>query len=162
MTDKEDGSKTTLKALMEIMASLLDALGVVMGEDGSKIMSLQAGQKMGEDLSLRTERAQNVEACVSLLNETLGEGWYMELWKKQDESELVKHEDSVLITKLRVTDCPVRQVVLHTGMSQEGALCHLVDTYLASAISNIMEKEAEIKTTHPGSNSCLKELRVFE
>lgn len=162
MTKEEDGSSTTLKALMEIMASLLDALGIVMGEDGSKIMSLQAGQKMGEDLSLRTERAQNVETCVSLLNEALGEGWHLELWKKQDEAELVTREDSSLLTKLRVTDCPVRQVVLHTGLSQDGALCHLVDVFLASAVTNIMEKDAEIKTTHPGSNSCLKELRVYD
>ena len=66
MAKGDNGSKPTLKALMEIMASLLDALGIVMGDDGSKIMSLQAGQKMGEDLSLRTERAENVETCVSL------------------------------------------------------------------------------------------------
>lgn len=146
-----------LGALMKLMAAL-NAQEEILGR-GVLAIQYQNGKSVGLAEGNKLDRADKLSTALNLIKESpWGEVWNIELWRDDGQADDTFEEDGKKCAWLVWRECPIRQVCLTEGVSQDGAMCRLSYGLFAGILSTILGQKLDITPVATGPNACKKKV----
>jgi len=146
-----------LGALMKLMAAL-NAQEEILGRAVLAIM-YQNGKAVGLAEGKKLDRADKLSTALRLIKDSpWGEVWNIELWRDDGQADDFFEADGSKCAWLVWRECPLRQVCITEGVSQDGAMCRISYGLFAGILSSLLDQKLDIAPVATGPNACKKKI----
>jgi predicted hydrocarbon binding protein len=142
---------------MKLMAAL-NTQEEILGRAVLAIM-YQNGKDVGLAEGKKLDRADKLSTALELIKDSsCGEVWNIELWRDAGQADDTFEDDGKKCAWLVWRECPLRQVCLTEGVSQDGAMCRISYGLFAGILSALLEQKLDITPVATGPNACKKKV----
>ncbi len=146
-----------LASLMKITATL-NAQEEILGRGVLAIM-YQNGRDVGLAEGKKLDRASTLASAIHIIQaSSWGHVWNIQVWKDQGQPEDVFEQDGKKCAWLVWRECPIREVCLAEGVSQDGAMCRISYGLFAGILSAVLDSKVDIVPVAVGPNACKKKM----
>ncbi|MFZ5432477.1 MAG: hypothetical protein ACOZB3_01765 [Calditrichota bacterium] len=159
--DDQQELRSILQESMCFLSAIACGLEEALGDPANTVSHL-AGEKLGRQFAAGHCNDDLIEALkdVQQILQQNGCLWQFECFKPKNQEDLIQQTPDGDEVTLVFRDCMIRQALFRFGHHQKGSLCNLMNGFFASAIQNIMGRQASLEIVHAGENACLKKLLV--